>query len=456
MIRRWLPPLLGVLWLLPGIAWAGSTVLIPANSSPVQSSGGTRTAPKNIVIVMLDDWGIDQDSNYYASTGAVIPRIQAAGATGLRFTGGMLTSWNCSPTRASLLFSSYPKDHGRGDVGFPPDTPSNLPTFVQVLQDAGYRTINIGKWHLSDPALATLQHTLGYDYHEGSIAVPTDYSSYSWCVEGTCATQTTYLTTYTVDRAIANLPAAGPFFMMLSLNAPHSVFHCPPNALTPTYDAICTPIGGETQNQAYMHAMLEAADTELFDFFSALNLATTTVLVFGDNGTDAGVCQGYASTRCKGTQYAGGVTTPFYAFGDQVNVTGTTAAVVSMVDIGKTVLDLAGVTNTINIPASVSFFPVLSNSALSPRTYAYSDGFIPSVVLGQTPASSTVNQSARSAQYHLVRRPSNADEFYDTLADPFEATNLCVGTCPAGLTGPQTTAYNKLVQMILNPTPGPT
>lgn len=457
----------------------GGTVLIPADSGPVTASTGTRPTPRNIVYVIIDDWGIDQTTAYYASATAITPNINARIASGIKYTH-MTTAPSCAPMRSAGLSGRLPKDTGVGSSNQASPygiqgagLDASFPTYMQLLQANNYRTVGIGKWHLNGPdatadTVADLQHTLGFDYWEGTPSNPGaslgTYTNYIWCQDtNTCAFNGTYLTTYTTDRAIAMLPPQGPFMMYVAYNAPHNPLHCPPDALTPTYDAVCTPIGGETATRASYHAMLEALDTELERFLDALNLTTTTVIVVGDNGTPGtaqltDVIQGYSLTKAKASVYLGGIRTPLFAFGNLVTVTGTSAAVVQSTDLARTFLDIAGISqDNLVLPggSSISFYPTFSNTALSPRTYSYTEKFDNNQYPPDSSSFTTWDRSAESAQYHLVRFSTSTEEFYDIVADQFEATNLCSGTCPSGLTAPQLAAYNKLKEMINNPLPGP-
>lgn len=50
------------------------------------------------------------------------------------------------PARASFLTERYVRDHGVSQNDW--DVPTELPTFVQSLREAGYHTACIGKMHL--------------------------------------------------------------------------------------------------------------------------------------------------------------------------------------------------------------------------------------------------------------------------------------------------------------------
>ena len=88
----------------------------------------------------------------------VTPNIDRLAAEGVRFDHAWTEGPICQPARASMLCGRYPSDHGvLGN--FAGDCQPDWDTFPRRLQQAGYTTAMIGKWHLkSDPT--------GFDHWE--------------------------------------------------------------------------------------------------------------------------------------------------------------------------------------------------------------------------------------------------------------------------------------------------
>jgi arylsulfatase A-like enzyme len=453
--------LLGVL--LVGLL--GATAKNLFNSSGVKVAGGSRITPKNVVLIIWDDWGIDQTPSYDAETGAsataITTNFDARAATGVRYLYHN-TNPNCSPTRSSMLTGLYPRNSGVGNaIGAitPAGLDESVRTVLDVLNDHDYRTISVGKHHLADladhgTAESAHANAIGFDHREGTTSgAIADYTAFTWCDDDdVCSAETGDATTFTSDRAQALIPANGPFFMWVAFNSPHSPLYCPDDALTPTYNATCDPIGGETANRALYHAMIEAVDLETENLVDAIDLNTTTVCIMGDNGTPGtvtpDVIQGYANTKGKRTTYLGGVRTPMICFGDQVTDTGTSDALINASDWAATILELAGIP-TSDFPEavdSVSFFDTFAdNTATTLRTMSYSEHFTPNSL--PTAPSTDWSRSAQNSQYHLVLLSTGVYELYDFVADPFEATDLNDGSLTAG----ETAAYNSLRNKILFP-----
>ena len=80
------------------------------------------------------------------------PSLDAFAATATRFTHAFACTGLCSPARASLLTGRYPHRHGVltnvHDGLTLRDMPATERTIAQTLQDAGYATAYVGKWHV--------------------------------------------------------------------------------------------------------------------------------------------------------------------------------------------------------------------------------------------------------------------------------------------------------------------
>ena len=129
----------------------------PHGLSVASSSAGVETpyAPDsrpNVVLILADDlgWGDIQSNN--PDSAMTTPNIDSIAAAGTYFTDAHSPASMCTPTRYGLLTGRYAWRSWltRGTLSFH-DRPligPNRPTLGTLLQDHGYRTAAIGKWHL--------------------------------------------------------------------------------------------------------------------------------------------------------------------------------------------------------------------------------------------------------------------------------------------------------------------
>jgi arylsulfatase A-like enzyme len=102
----------------------------------------------NILLVVSDQ----ERQRSWLPAGVSLPWRDRLRADGMEFTNYFTHSSPCSPSRASMFTGRYLAGHGVVDNVIMPEhheLPSTTPTLGSLLQDAGYRSSYIGKWHLS-------------------------------------------------------------------------------------------------------------------------------------------------------------------------------------------------------------------------------------------------------------------------------------------------------------------
>ncbi len=128
----------------------------------------------NIIVILADDLGYGDVSAYESST-IHTPNIDRIGNEGIRFNNGYATSATSTPSRYALMTGMYPWRNEDAKI-LPGDAPLiidvNQYTLPHMMQDAGYVTGAIGKWHLGmgsgnvnwNETITPGANEIGFDY----------------------------------------------------------------------------------------------------------------------------------------------------------------------------------------------------------------------------------------------------------------------------------------------------
>ena len=103
----------------------------------------------HIVLIVADDLGYN-DVPWHNPT-IISPHLQDLAKTGVILEQNYVQP-KCAPSRAALMTGRYPFHTGRQHESLPPQMPTGLSTkyrlLPQRLQEVGYKTHAVGKWHL--------------------------------------------------------------------------------------------------------------------------------------------------------------------------------------------------------------------------------------------------------------------------------------------------------------------
>ena len=112
---------------------------------------GLEKAKPNIIFILADDIGYG-DLSCYGAKHAQTPNLDKLAAAGCKFTDAHSPAATCTPTRRALLTGVYSWRQEPGSAIAPGDAaltiPVGTPTVASLLQQAGYRTGAVGKWHI--------------------------------------------------------------------------------------------------------------------------------------------------------------------------------------------------------------------------------------------------------------------------------------------------------------------
>ena len=351
-------------------AWFG-----PLNPSCDVAKAASADKP-NILFIFLDDFGW-KDTGYMGSDFFETPHLDKLASEGMSFTNAYSCAANCAPARACLLSGQYTPRHEIYNVGTGPRgnakfrkllhvpgvdvLPSEIKTWAHCLQDAGYTTATIGKWHLSGDPLP-----YGFDVNVGgthSGSPPRGYYPPHNVPGLEDAPKDEYLTDRLSDESVKFIRRNKdkPWALYLTHFAVHSPFHAK-KELVGKYKS---KEPGKLHDNVTMATMIQAVDDgvgQIQATLDELGLAENTIVVFySDNGGVAGVTDMAPLRGYKGTYYEGGIREPFFVKWPGVVEPGTSCDVpITGVDLHPTLREMAGATLPEDQPADgLSLVPLL-------------------------------------------------------------------------------------------------
>ncbi|MGD9563298.1 MAG: sulfatase [Pyrinomonadaceae bacterium] len=196
------------------------TVLIHAAILPLFAQGTLAVRRPNIVFIMSDDHAAQAISAYGRSL-IRTPNIDRLAQEGIKFDNAFVTNSICTPSRAAMLTGKYAHING---VPVFNHIDARQPLLSKYLQQAGYYTGMIGKWHLGrDPKNPEGGMPTGFDYWNIFPGQGT-YFDPAMIEMGERRQFKGYATDIITDRAIEfirNRPPNKPFFLMYHHKAPH-------------------------------------------------------------------------------------------------------------------------------------------------------------------------------------------------------------------------------------------
>jgi N-sulfoglucosamine sulfohydrolase len=318
--------------------------LARAQAQPATSSSATQSAPRNVLLLISDDQGLD--AGCYGSTSVHTPNIDALAAQGSRFTNAFAAVSSCSPSRSTILSGMY--NHANGQYGLAQGahnqrTRPGIATLPKVLGDSGYKTGIIGKYHLATDDVYPFQVRSGQNAGRNPKRLGEVTSEF--------------------------LTAAGsqPWFLVVGFNDPHragSQFPAAGQKLDSTSVTLPAFLPGLPQVRQDFAEYCESVNNldrcvgSVLHALDAAKATSNTLVVFlSDNGIPF--------PGAKTNLYDAGIRLPLIIRAPGVTAAGSTvSALASWVDIAPTICGWSG----IPAPKSVqgkSLVPLLQNSAAS-------------------------------------------------------------------------------------------
>jgi len=420
----------------------------------------------NVILVLTDDHRFDA-MGFMGHPFLETPHMDRMAREGVHLANAFVTTSLCSPSRASILTGQYAHNHGVVDNYNP--VPASLRFFPEYLQQAGYETAFVGKWHMGgehdDPQRGfdywlsfKGQGTYWADGHGTSRVVPqTSYDGFN--INGTRVPQRGYITDELTDYALAWLRQRTddrPYMLFLSHKAVHSDF-VPADRHRGRYanKAVPKPKTLEDTDENYKnkpmwlknqrnsrHGVDFAYNLNDFDlsayyrrYCEALlavdenlgrvlkfledrnELKSTVVIYAGDNGFQFGE-HGLIDKR---TAYEASTRIPLLVMcPDRFRAGSRVRQVVANIDIAPTILELAGIKPPDHCDGR-TFVPLLKGERPPWR-----DALLYEYYWERNYPHTPTTHAILTDRYKFIRYHGiwDLDELYDMQSDPEETKNL--------------------------------
>lgn len=319
-------------------------------SSAFNDSSAKRTATKNIIFILIDDFGYELPT-YTGGQSYLTPNIDNLAANGKQFLYAHSCPV-CSPSRSQLLTGQYTFRNYESWGVLP-----NSPTIAQKLRDAGYATCVSGKWQL-DGGDAGI-HNAGFDkycvWNPFAKKVGNKYKNPEVYQDAAYLTNTAgkYGDDIFKDYMLSFIDSnqSNPFFVYWATNLVHVPWQpTPDDPEFATYDPETSTNLGEKK---YYPSMVKYADKLIGQLVSHLDslglLSNTQIYMVGDNGTSHYIVSQWNGTNIRGdkngtTLYATHV--PLIVYQQGVITPSVDTSLVDFTDFMPTILNAAGVVNT--------------------------------------------------------------------------------------------------------------
>ena len=349
----------------------------------------------NILYILIDDLGW-KDLSCYGSEFYETPNLDRLAGKGMRFTDAYAACPVCSPTRASIMSGKYParlgltnyihvgnpgqRDRARLiDAPYIPYLDTKEKSLASALQENGYSTWHVGKWHMGEKEFWPDRH--GFEVNIGGCDHGHPKNGYfsPWKIpnleEGP---EGEYLTDRLTDEAIRLVEGKDdrPFFLNLWYYTVHTPIQGKPE-LVAKYERKARALGlhkKKTFEEGEIHpksesvnkrirrrliqsdpeyaAMVECMDTNIGRLLQAIEAkgeADNTIVVFTSDNGGLATAEGSPTSNAplnegKGWMYEGGTREPLIIHWPGVTEDNSFCREpVTSPDFYPTVLEMAGI-----------------------------------------------------------------------------------------------------------------
>lgn len=430
-----------------------------AHETSAQDAKANGTKQPNIIFILNDDQRYDAMG--FLDPALETPNMDRIAREGVYFPNAFVTTSLCSPSRASILTGQYMHNHGVADnnIRFRPGTFF----FPVALQQAGYDTAFIGKWHMgghTDDPQPGFDHWISFK-GQGHYLPSSQPGGprHKLNIDGKVVEQQGYITDELNQFALGWLgerEADKPFFLYLSHKAVHADFTPAerheklygrdsitlPDSLADTPENYAgKPLWVKNQRNSWhgvdfpYHSTLDVVDYKLRynqtlravdDGIGAILahlekhglLENTIIVMMGDNG----FLFGEHGLIDKRNAYEESMKVPFIAMGGGMARGRVNTDIVANIDIAPTFLALAGAEYDAPIDGMSFANQLMGKDRAGPWRTGLNYEYYWEYNYPHTPTTFALRGDRyKYIQYHGLW---DTEELYDLQNDPREMNNL--------------------------------
>lgn len=342
---------------------AAAICLIPLT---IQLNAAAPNARPNIVFFFADDLGWT-GLRCFGSDLYETPNLDQLAKEGVKFTDAYAACTVCSPSRAAIMTGKYPARLHLTDFIAGQNRPFaklTIPkwqkwlkheevTIAEALKAGGYKTAQIGKWHLDrKDAGAKGYDPVDHGFDRQVMNPPAKGYFLTEPAGGFKAGD--FTTDYLASEAakIVNEWKDDPFFLYFAFHVPHTPIMGKQELIEAYANKVRPDAKHKNPTYAAMVQSMDEAVGKVLGQLKKAGIADNTVIVFtSDNGgltqrygKDDGFTDNYPLRRGKGSAYEGGVRVPMIVKWPGVTPAGSMCREpVIGIDFYPTFLEIAGV-----------------------------------------------------------------------------------------------------------------